>query len=64
MAKQLVPEVRSTDPYDFLFKKAVKDNIEQLTGVVGGRIAPLPTMATTSEVIAKINEIITRLNYK
>lgn len=64
MSKQIIPEVRATDQYDFLFKKAVKDNLEQLTGVIGGRIAPLPTMATTPEVIAKINEIVARLNYK
>ena len=64
MPKQIIPEVRATDAYDFLFKKAVKDNLEQLTGVIGGRIAPLPTTATTLEIVTKINEIVARLNFK
>jgi hypothetical protein len=64
MAKQVIPEVRSTDAYDFLFKKAVKDNLDQLTGVVGGRIAPLPVTASLADVIAKVNEIVARLNFK
>ena len=64
MAKQIIPEVRATDQYDFLFKKAVKDNIDQLTGVTGGRIATLQVTANDAELTAKINEIIERLNHK
>lgn len=39
---------------------AVKDNLDVLTGA-RGRITPLASTATTAETIAKINEIITRL---
>ena len=56
--------MRATDQYDHLFKKAIKDNLEQITGVSTGRLALLSDVATSAEVIAKINEIVVRLNHK
>ena len=41
----------------------IKENIESLTGVRGGKIATLPTDASLGQVILKINEIIGRINY-
>lgn len=64
MPKQIIPEVRATDAYDFLFKKAVKDNIDQLTGVTQPRIELLADTATLADVILKVNELVIRLNHK
>lgn len=41
---------------------AIKEHLEILNGQRGGKIATLSTTATLSDVISKINEIITRLN--
>jgi hypothetical protein len=41
--------------------RAVKENIEQITGQRGGRIKPLSESASNAEIIAKINEIVDRL---
>jgi len=44
---------------------AVKENIEVITGARAGsaQIVTLDSTATTAQIIAKINEIIGRLNY-
>ena len=41
---------------------SMKENIELLTGGRGGNIDQLSASATTAEIVAKINEIIVRLN--
>jgi hypothetical protein len=41
----------------------MKENIEILTGVREGLIDPLPSDATLAQVIAKVNEIVLRLNF-
>lgn len=43
--------------------RPMKENIEILTGIRDGVIAHLPTDATLSQTVDKINEIITRLNF-
>lgn len=43
------------------FDAAVKENLEILTGKRGEKIKPLADTASTAEIIAKINEIIARL---
>ena len=40
----------------------IKQNIEILTGIRGGRIVHLSDTATVDEAVAKINEIIDRIN--
>lgn len=40
----------------------IKQNIEILTGIRGGRIEHLSDTATVDEAVAKINEIIDRIN--
>ena len=41
----------------------MKENIEILNGTREGLLVPLPTDATLAQAVAKINEIIARLNY-
>ena len=60
--KQGIPAF-STDPTSmYRALMAVKNNIEQLTGVRGGQLEKLKPNATNAEIVSKINEIITRLN--
>jgi hypothetical protein len=60
--KPSIPRVpKSDDPARQKFDDAVKQNIEVFTGARGGQITPLSGSATTAEVIAKINEIIDRM---
>lgn len=62
--KPSIPSPQPTDPYGYAMQKAIIDNIQQITGVIGGTITALPATATLADVVAKINELITRLNYK
>jgi hypothetical protein len=41
----------------------MKENIEILTGVREGLIDPLSSDATLAQVVAKVNEIVLRLNF-
>lgn len=41
---------------------AIKENIEILTGQRRNRIQPLPATASLADVIAKVNQIIDRLD--
>jgi hypothetical protein len=41
--------------------RAVKENLEQIMGQRLDPLKPLPSSATLSDVIAKVNEIIARL---
>ena len=41
--------------------EAMKENIEEIRGVRSGKVAALPSTASTSDVIKKINELLTRL---
>lgn len=43
------------------FAQAVKENIEIITGRRAGSIASLDSAATTEQIIAKINEMLDRL---
>lgn len=43
------------------FDTAVKENLDLLLGRQGGTIQALPAGATLAEVVAKLNEIIARL---
>lgn len=63
MAKRSIPNIpRSAMGTDRApFDVAVKEVLEVLIGARGGRIQPLPASATLDDVIAKVNEIIARL---
>lgn len=43
------------------FNEAVKERLEDLSGVRGGKVKGLPAQASSAEIIEKINEIISRL---
>lgn len=43
------------------FDMAVRENLRLLTGQLTGKITQLEGTATTDDIIAKINEILTRL---
>lgn len=62
MSKRAIPKPPSGTPPDMrMFCDAVKENIESITGVRGGKIAELPATATLADVIGKVNEIVARL---
>ena len=61
--KPPIPEVRSTDPNDYLFRKSVKDTLEAMTGVRDGQIAPLQAPASIDDLTRKVNEIVARINF-
>lgn len=62
MTKRAIPEVPKTpDRARQGFDSAVKENLEMIAGQRGGKIELLASTATTAEIIAKINEVIERL---
>lgn len=63
--KPAIPILNSQDRTLNQVLAAVKENIEVITGARAGsaQIATLDSTATTAQIIAKINEIIGRLNY-
>lgn len=64
MKKPAIPAVQGvTDQNVARLLRPIKENIESITGVRGGRIDTLPSDANLVSVIAKINEIIVKLNY-
>jgi hypothetical protein len=60
-----IPIVNTGDRAVILALNAMKENIELITGVRPGtrQISTLGTSASTSDMISKINEIVTRINY-
>lgn len=54
------PAFRDTNSQNFAL--AVKQNLELITGQLGGSIPELPSTATTAEIAAALNIIIRRLN--
>jgi len=43
------------------FDNAIKESLEVITGARVGKIVALPSDATLADVIAKVNEIVARL---
>lgn len=61
MSKRAIPQVpRPTEPR-YRFDQSIKENLEVLMGQSAEKIKPLASTATTAEIIAKVNEIIDRL---
>jgi len=56
-----IPSLGGVEPVVRRPLEALKENIEELRGVRSTKIAPLSESATSSEIITKINELITRL---
>lgn len=65
MKKPSIPVVHNNDKTVNLAFAAIRETLEIMTGVRPGtnQINQLPTNATNAEIIAKINEIVARLNY-
>jgi len=62
MTKRALPRTPPKADVDTrMFLDAVKENIESLTGVRGGKIKELPATATNADIIGKINELVGRL---
>ncbi len=64
MRKPAIPPVPYGDPARSNFDSSVKEALEQLTGQRGGRVEPLAEDATTAQIVAKINELVARLNFQ
>lgn len=63
MKKPAIPSVMGvSDPVARNLLVAMKENIEVMTGARGDTIKSLPTNATLTDCISKINEIIERIN--
>lgn len=63
MKKPSIPAVAGVnDPAVAALLRPMKENIELMNGVRGGQVHPLPTDASLSAVIAKINELVVKLN--
>ena len=58
MKKRPIPNPRTDQ---IAFNTAVKENLEQIMGQRGDAVQELSSSATTAEIIAKINEIVERL---
>lgn len=61
MAKRAIPQVPKASEDRARFDQALAENLQILMGQRGGKIEPLAATATTAQIIAKINEIIDRL---
>jgi len=63
--KPSIPVVNSTDKTTNLAFAAIRETLEIMTGVRAGtsQINQLAPGATNAEIIAKVNEIIAKLNY-
>lgn len=61
MKKPAIPQVPRPDQPRTGFDQAVKENLEILTGRRQGQVKPLASTATTAEIIAKVNEIVERM---
>ena len=60
--KRAVPKTpQSADADMRALLDALRENVESITGVRGGKIKELPMNATSADIISKINELIARL---
>lgn len=59
--KAQIPSTAGVDPTLKRILDPMKENIEQLRGRRQTKIEPLSASATNSEIIAKINEVIERM---
>lgn len=61
MAKAIPRVPPGKDTERTRFDSAVKERLEVLSGVRGTEIKPLSNSATTEEIIATVNEMLSRL---
>lgn len=59
MKKPAIPSASTgTTPDQARFNAAIKENIEVIVGGRGSRIKPLPSDAGLTDIVAKINELL------
>lgn len=59
MSKRSIPRIPSSVDNDRIgFDAAVKERLEVISGLRGGKIKPMDSSATTTDIINKINEIL------
>lgn len=63
MKKPAIPSLLPIQDRSIAAVGPMKENIEILNGVREGLLTTLPTDATLAQAVAKINEIILRLNF-
>lgn len=61
MAKRAIPQIPKPGEDRSRFDSALAENLQIVMGHRGGHIEQLSPSATTAEIIAKINEIIGKL---
>lgn len=61
MKKPAIPSIPKDGESRVRFDQSLKENIEVLRGDRGVRLSPLESTATTANIIAKINELISVL---
>ena len=61
MTKKAIPKVPIINPQQVRFDTAMKENLEVLLGMRGGKIEKLKQGASLDEVVAKVNEILSLL---
>lgn len=61
MSKPAIPRAPLPGQPRGRFDEVVKEVLDGITGQTTGRIAKLPETATNAEIIAKLNELIDRL---
>jgi hypothetical protein len=62
MRKPAIPAVPNTETSLYNVLTTLKESVEVFTGVRGGQIRQLSSGASLPEVVAKVNEIIVKLN--
>ena len=61
MKKPAIPQVPRDGQPRTPFDQAVKETLEIITGRRGGSVQPLPADASLADVIAKVNELVARI---
>ena len=59
--KRPVPQLPAGDESLLRVLRALKENQEEMMGQRGGSVATLEATATTADIIAKVNELIAKL---
>jgi hypothetical protein len=61
MKKPAIPQVPPLNQPRAIFDRSVKETLEIITGRRDGKVQPLPSDASQADMLAKINELINRL---
>ena len=61
MKKPAIPRVPRAEQPRAGFDHSIKETLEIITGRRGGSIQPLPADASLADVVARVNELIARL---